>query len=245
MRWRPVLLGLTVWLLPALAAEAAVKGLAIPYPASHVSSVEVVQSDRNAPAAFADAVRADLLQEAALYGANGQSLILKVEIKKVHVKNALKAMVLGDANYAWGEVTVVDASNGRPLGDFKVAVSADRPGVGMTLLGMVDPTGLVNLSNAVSGTNRPREELIMESNFARETLRRTYGDARMKAAHLAKPAPPAAPATPPSATATEAQAAPPANELAEAANEAVPVTNETLPVANAVVPPLASNAAAP
>lgn len=167
----------------AIAAAAAVKGVATP--ASHVAKVEVVEHDSAAPPGFADMVRDDALKEAALFGADGAAITLKVEIDKVHFKNAMKAMFLGDDNYAMGHVAVVDAASGQVLGTFKFWVNAERPGVGMRVLTALDPTGLVGMSQAMSRTDVSKEQVVMAANFARETLRQTYGDARSKAVHAA------------------------------------------------------------
>jgi hypothetical protein len=58
----------------------------------------------------------------------------------------------------------------------------------MSIVGALDPTGLVDAGAAAADAgsaqlNRGGTEAGMSANFARETLRQTFGDARAKAAH--------------------------------------------------------------
>jgi hypothetical protein len=165
----------------------------------HVASVDVVQHDAKAPAAFAEGLRVALLREAALYGQAGAPLALKVDLDRVHLKNPVLALTLGDDNQAKGRVAVLDATTGRQAGTFAVSVNADRTGLGtdvasfvaLSVAGAFDPTGLVDAGSmaAEAGSaqlNRGGTEAGMSVNFARETLRMTFGDAKAKAAHGAR-----------------------------------------------------------
>ncbi len=189
------LAGLAWALAIGVAAAAPARGVAPADGSMHVAAVEVVQNDSATPPAFADILKAAVLGEAALYGDAGRPITLRIEVDKVHLKNAAKAMLMGDDNSAKGRVVVVDASTGSPLGTFAVKVNASRGGfngaaVGMTLLGALDPTGYVDVAttaaSAGSGTDRSGAEARMSANFATETLRRTFGDARARAAHPPK-----------------------------------------------------------
>src|SRR5262249_49286531 len=131
-------------------------------------------------------------KDAAIFGADGQGLTLRIEIDSVHFKNVAKAMLLGDDNIAQGHVTVVDAATGQVLGTFKLWVTGERPSTGARILGALDPTGIVSMAQAAGDASPAKEQPIMAENFAQEVLRQTYGDARTRAAHAA-PAHSAAP----------------------------------------------------
>ena len=185
-----------IWAWSAVSAVAgSSQGLTFAGPSPYVASVEVVQHDSGAPPGFADGLRMAVLAEAALYGAVGQPITLRIEVDKVHLKNAAKAMLIGDDNWAKGQVVVVDASTGASLGTFAVRVNASRGGLngatlGLTLLGALDPTGYVDVATtaaaAGSGTDRSGAQARMSANFAAEALRQTFGTARARAVHSAK-----------------------------------------------------------
>ena len=186
-----------IWVLAACAGvAAAVRGVASADVPSHVAAVEVVQHDVSAPPAFADTLRDAVLREAALYGDAGPPIALRIELDKVHLKNVMKSMLIGDDNMAKGRVAVVDPATGQPFGTFAVRVNAERHGhagasIAITVLGALDPTGYVALGTmaagaASAGVNRSGAEATMSANFAAETLRQTFGDARARAAHPAK-----------------------------------------------------------
>ncbi|MDP3173685.1 MAG: hypothetical protein Q8M88_04545 [Phenylobacterium sp.] len=134
-----------------------------------------------------------MLEEAILYGGSGRALTLRIDLDRVHFKNPLKAIIVGDDNIAKGRVAVIDTSTGAQTGAFPVQVNAERGGlsgadVGTMILGALDPTGLVDLgsmaaSAASANLNRSRTETGLRINFAREALRQTFGDAKAKAAH--------------------------------------------------------------
>lgn len=177
---------------PVLARSA--HGLTFAGDSPYVAAVEVVQHDKGAPPAFADGLRASVLAEAALYGTTGQPITLTIDIDKVHLKNPMKAMLIGDDNQTAGHVAVAEQASGLAVGKFPVKVDAERhrgASVALFLIGALDPTGyadvaLMAANVGAAGVNRSGEEKAMDANFAAETLRQTFGDAKAKAAHAAK-----------------------------------------------------------
>jgi hypothetical protein len=171
-------------------------GVTAPGEMQHVSAVEVVQHDTKAPPAFAEGLRAAIEREAALYGASGRPLTLRVELERVHLKNPVLALTIGDDNQAKGRVVVLDAATGRQAGSFPVQVNADRTGaavdvsrfVALSVIGALDPTGAVDIGAAAAEAGSAQldsrgAQAGMTANFARETLRLTFGDTKAKAAH--------------------------------------------------------------
>jgi hypothetical protein len=189
------------WLMAASAAVAGhARGVTLPGDPAYIGTVEVVQDDPKAPEGFADLLRAAVLQEAALYGETGTPVTLKIEVSKVHMKNAMQAMLVGDDNATKGHVDVVDPASGAQLGTFKIQVNAERrshtgENIALFIVGAIDPTGAVDISSRVAqgarSTNHSAAEVAMSENFAAEALRQTFGDARAKAVRAAKSKPPA------------------------------------------------------
>ncbi len=177
------------------AAARPAQGLTFGGQQAYVAAVEIVQHDAGAPPAFADGLRSAMFAEAALYGAVGQPIVLNVDLNKVHLKNPVKSMLIGDNNVTAGHVVVVDQATGKPLGTFAVRVDAERhrgASIVMAVVGVLDPTGYVDMATTVGGAgaavaNRSGTEIAMSANFAEETLRQTFGAARSKAVHLKKP----------------------------------------------------------
>ena len=183
---------------PAVARSA--HGLTFIGEQAYVAAVQIVQHDDHAPPTFADGLRAAVLAEASLYGSTGQPITLTIDIDKVHLKNPVKALVMGDNNVAAGHLAVADQASGQALGSFQIRVDAERHrgvSIAMMVIGAVDPTGYVDIATQVGGAaaataNRSGEEIAMSANFAEEALRQTFGDARAKAAHAVKQQPAAA-----------------------------------------------------
>ena len=151
---------------------------------THVAAVEVVQHGSAAAVAFAVPLREAVLREATLYGNAGRPINLRIELTRVHFKNPLQTLVIGDNNYAYGQVAVIDPATGQQTSAFTVKVD-DRRGVSvgsvaMGVMRVADPVGVMNVVNAVS-INRSSASAAMSENFATSTLRHTYGDARAKA----------------------------------------------------------------
>src|SRR5688572_23813008 len=73
---------------------------------TYVESVEVVAHDASAPAAFADTLREAVLTGAAFYGTTGRPITLRIDVDRVHFKNALRALTIGDDNQADARVAV-------------------------------------------------------------------------------------------------------------------------------------------
>jgi hypothetical protein len=177
------------------AAARSAHGLTFTGDQAYVAAVEIAQHDAGAPPAFADGLRAAMLAEAALYGSTGQPIVLNVDLDKVHLKNPVASMLIGDNNITAGHVAVVDQASGQPLGDFKIRVDAERhrgASIALAVVGALDPTGYVDIATTVGGAgaalaNRPAAEVAMSVNFAEESLRQTFGDDRSKAAHAKKP----------------------------------------------------------
>ena len=156
-----------------------------------VSAVEVVQSDTAVPNGFGDALRTVVLSEAAFYGTTGRPLTVRIDISRVHFKNVVQALVIGDNNDARGQVTVLDAE-GKEMANFPVRVDAERShgvsggGLAMGVLEVFDPTGVLAIGHAVGSAssadiNRSGTAVAMRANFADETLRQTFGDTRTRA----------------------------------------------------------------
>ncbi|HXV01365.1 MAG TPA: hypothetical protein VG166_12800 [Caulobacteraceae bacterium] len=163
---------------------------------AYVAAVEVAP-DPAAPTGFAEALRAAVLKEAALYGATGLPLTVKIDLNRVHLKNPVQTLVVGDDDMARGWVQVLDPATGRRLGVFQVAVDARRGGgngarIAVGVAGFLDPTGLVSLGATVATIDstaggRGRAEAMMTGKFALETLRQTFGDDKARAVHGLKP----------------------------------------------------------
>ena len=180
----------------ASAASASVKGVVPAGSPAYVTTVEVVEPEATAPSAFAVALREAVIRQAALYGDAGRPIVLKVELQRVHFKNPVKAMLIGDDNQAKGQVSVVDVENGQPTATFKVRVDAERGGafgqsIAEAIVGAFDPTGVVDWTTAVghaasANINHSGTATNMIANFASETLRQTFGDTRTKAVRLAQ-----------------------------------------------------------
>ena len=156
---------------------------------THVGLVEVVAKEP-ASQGFADLLRDALVRQAAYYGAVGRPITLRIELEKVHYKNPLKAMLVGDDNQAKGRVAVVDPTSGQETMSFKVQVDAEHGGlnggsIALAVIGAFDPTGLIDIGTAAAGAGsaslrHSATATQMSVNFATETLRQTYGDARAK-----------------------------------------------------------------
>ena len=198
MRGSLILAGVIGLLAAGTADARAARGLTFAGDSPYIAAVEVVQHDKGAPPAFADGLRAAVLAEAALYGTTGQAMTLTIDIDKAHLKNPMKAMLIGDNNQTAGHVAVADQASGQAVGKFPVKVDAERhrgASIALFLIGALDPTGYADVammaaSVGSAGVNRSGEERAMDANFAAETLRQTFGDAKAKAAHAAKRAPP-------------------------------------------------------
>lgn len=62
----------------------------------------------------------------------------------------------------------------------------------MAVVGALDPTGYVDIATTIGGAgsalaNRSGAEIAMSANFAEETLRQSFGDARSKVVHSKRP----------------------------------------------------------
>ena len=151
---------------------------------THVAAVEVSHPDRASAAGFADTLREAVLREGARYGDAGRPITLRVALTRVHFKNPVQTLLIGDNNYVYGQVAVIDPATGQQTSAFTVKVD-DRRGVtvgsvAMKVIGMADPVGVMNVVNTVT-INRSAASAAMCDNFATATLRHTYGDARAKA----------------------------------------------------------------
>ena len=157
---------------------------------THVATVEIVHQPAGA-VDFGGLLRGAVIREAALYGNEGRPITLQIDVTRVHFKNPLQAVLLSDDNEARGQVAVIDPATGQQTSNFEVRVNAEKRGlsgaeVAMFVAGVADPTGFVDLgttaASAMSATvNRSGTAARMSANFAIETLRQTYGDARAKA----------------------------------------------------------------
>ncbi len=157
---------------------------------TYVATVEIAHEPKGA-ADFSSILREAVIREAALYGHDGRPITLRIDLTRVHFKNPLQAVVVGDDNDARGQVAVVDSATGQASSNFEVRVNAERRGVNaanvaMFVAGAADPTGFVDMgttaATAMSATvNRSGTAAAMGNNFAIETLRQTYGDTRAQA----------------------------------------------------------------
>ena len=160
---------------------------------THVAAVEVTHAAAAGPGAegFSVLLRAAVARQAHLYGDEGRAITLRIDLERVHFKNPLKAMLIGDDNQAKGRVSVIDPATGQETGAFKVQVDAERGGlsgasIALAVLGAFDPTGMIDIgaatgSAASADIDRSGTATQMSVNFAAETLRQTYGDARANA----------------------------------------------------------------
>ncbi len=160
---------------------------------THVAAVEVTHAVAAGPGAesFSVLLRAAVARQAHLYGDEGRAITLRIDLERVHFKNPLKAMLIGDDNQAKGRVSVLDAATGQETGSFKVQVDAERGGlsgasIALAVLGAFDPTGMIDVGSAAGSAasadiDRSGTAGQMSVNFAAETLRQTYGDARANA----------------------------------------------------------------
>ena len=191
MFWRsPSLVG--TLLLLAWCAGASASGSGVAGPGTYVATVDVSQNDAEAPAGLADALRDAVLKEAASYGDAGTPIAVKIEIDRVHFKNPAAAMLIGDDNRTEGRVRIVDPASGTELGSFSVEVDSSKPEdmaaeIGLDVAGAFDPTGAVDVAHMAgdagsANIDRAGTTNRMITNFAEEALRRTFGDARARAA---------------------------------------------------------------
>ncbi|MEP7210822.1 MAG: hypothetical protein ABI740_08295, partial [Alphaproteobacteria bacterium] len=151
---------------------------------NHIGSVEVIQHDKGAPPAFAEALRQTVTREAAFYGDAGKGYDLKIDVDKVHFKNIVMAVVAGDSSHADGSVSLTDPVTGRPKSSDKFQVTAEPnafSGVSIAelVIGMMDPTGIVSAvstvgdaSSAVFFKNGTAARMI--DNFTDMALWRTF-----------------------------------------------------------------------
>jgi hypothetical protein len=163
---------------------------------TYVESVEVVEHDTSAPAAFAGTLREEVLAGAAFYGTTGRPITLKIDVDRVHFKNALKALTIGDDNQAKARVAVVDRPTGQQLASFVVSADADTSGqlagsIALGVAGAFDPTGIADIAVAIGSAasadiNRSGTARAMRANLTAETLRQTFGDGRTRAVTLAR-----------------------------------------------------------
>jgi hypothetical protein len=163
---------------------------------TYVESVEVVEHDTSAPEAFADSLREAVLAGAAFYGTTGRPITLRIDVDKVHFKNALRALTIGDDNQAEARVAVFDRPTGQQLAMFTVYADADTSGqlagsIALGVIGAFDPTGIVDIAGAVGSAasadiNRSGTATAMRANLAAETLRQTFGDTRTRAVAAAR-----------------------------------------------------------
>ena len=163
---------------------------------TYIESVEVVEHDTAAPEAFAGTLREAVLTGAAFYGATGRPITLKIDVDRVHFKNALKALTIGDDNQAKARVAVFDRPTGQQLATFEVSANADASGqlaasIGIGVAGAFDPTGIVDIVGAIGSAasadiNRSGTATAMRANLAAETLRQTFGDTRTRAVTVAR-----------------------------------------------------------
>ncbi len=163
---------------------------------NHIGSVDVVLHDKAAPPAFAEALRLTVVREAAFYGDGGKPYDLKIDIDKVHFKNLIAAMLIGDSSHTDGSVTLTDPAGGPPKTSGKLEVTAERNAfsgvsIGEMVIGMLDPTGFVSLATTVGDASsatffKNGTAATMVDNFADMALWQSFGDAKRQAAHTAK-----------------------------------------------------------
>jgi hypothetical protein len=157
-------------------------------------TVEVLEHGTTAPAAFADGLREAVLTGATFYGTIGRPITLRVVVDKVHFKNALRALTIGDDNQADARVAVFDRPTGQQIASF--SANADESGqlatsIAIGIIGTLDPTGIVGIADAIGSAasadiNPSGTVTAMRANLAAETLRKTFGDARTQAVTLAR-----------------------------------------------------------
>ena len=94
----------------------------------YVESVEVVEHDASAPAAFADTLREAVLTGAAFYGTTGRPITLRIDVDRVHFENALRALTIGDDNQAEARCRRVRSANRSAIGVFRSVSDADVSG---------------------------------------------------------------------------------------------------------------------
>jgi hypothetical protein len=163
---------------------------------NHIGSVEVIQHDKGAPPAFAEALRQTVVREAAFYGDAGKPYDLKIDVDKVHFKNLLAAMTIGDTSHTDGSVTLTDPATSQPKSSDKFQVTAERnafSGVSIAemVIGMLDPTGFVSAASTVGDASsatffKNGTAATMVDNFADMALWRSFGDKKRQAAHVVR-----------------------------------------------------------
>jgi hypothetical protein len=188
-------------LLPLFALSAcagAASGVMSANESIYVASVEVLEHDMSAPAAFADTLRDEVLAGAAFYGATGRPVVVRIDLDRVHFKNALRALTIGDDNQAKGRIAVLDSATGQQLASFALDVDAETAPLSDTgtfiaigVIGAFDPTGIVDIASTVGSAasadiNRSGTAAGMRANLTAETLRQTFGDVRTKAVIAAR-----------------------------------------------------------
>ena len=149
---------------------------------TYIESVEVVEHDTSAPEAFAGTLREAVLTGAAFYGTTGRPITLKIDVDRVHFKNALRALTIGDDNQAKARVAVFDRPTGAQLASFEVSANGDVSGqlaaaIGIGVAGAFDPTGIVDMGRNVPAAQNhtfpggvPRAVPRQEQSFASPIL---------------------------------------------------------------------------
>lgn len=175
-----------------LACGSSAMGATIAGDTAYVATVEVVQHDADAPAGFADTLRETMVRDAAFYGPADKPMTVRIELDRVHFKNAAAAMLIGDDNQTSGHVYVLDQATGEQLDSFTVRVDAEKSGdfvgeIALDVVGAFDPTGAVEIAHAAGDAasadiNRSGTGGAMIANFAGETLLHIFGKARTRAA---------------------------------------------------------------
>jgi hypothetical protein len=187
---------LAVLLALCACANPAARGVMFENESTYIGSVEVVEHDTSAPAAFTGTLREAVLTGAAFYGTTGRPITLRIELDRVHFKNALRALTIGDDNEVKGRVAVLDPSTGQQLASFAIHADAEMSGdlaafIAISVIGALDPTGIVDIVSAIgdaasANIDRSGTTTAMRANLAAEALRQTFGDARTRAVILAK-----------------------------------------------------------
>lgn len=167
---------------------------------SFIESVDVEVKPEVAPAALASMVSGSVKRESTRYGRAGEAKHLRIAITRLHYKNALQSLLIGDANNMAAKVAVVDKATGKAHGEFETSV--------------IDSAALNGLSGAMISAFQDKAEVDrrLSQSLASDVLERVYGTEVAKVARerpvVEAETPAAAPAASPAAPKPAPKAAP-------------------------------------
>lgn len=158
--------------------------------ASFIDRVDVeLKQDVTSPT-IAGMVASKTRRESTRYSRSGEAKHLRIAISRLHYKNALQSLLIGDANSIAAHVAVLDGATGKAHGEFDATV--------------IDSGALNGVSGVMISMMQDKAEVDqrLAQSLASDVLERVYGSAVAKEARqrpileIVQPAPAAAPVAP-------------------------------------------------